>query len=391
MSKGTLRIVHTRADGTILHGSRKGDGVWDIVRAVRGWHWSRNVGLYIRHSRDRAADRWTIDTAAEALRAAGWTVQLDIDNTTPGRPVAQVEAERRDAARERAARFAARAWRNTSAGNARWEATRARMQHLPPGQPILVGSSGERGHRRLLRWADTQDGRAVTELRKGRYWAGRAEGATANQAHREDVGTTRRRIDRLQADRRRLASRLEDGWTTSIRAGVPLPERCKVLDTLPDGTRWCRVWPSGERLASDQADLAHLDEQITYWQGRLAAAEQAGVKVWTRADFTKHDFVIYMGHAIEVMRVNPKSVTIPWGIYWAGSGLPLITVEWAKGQHRFGGPLNTATVPYDKVQGRLSAEEGRAAAGMSVADVKALINRRFREARGLPAQDTQNP
>ncbi|MER6979646.1 DUF3560 domain-containing protein, partial [Streptomyces carpinensis] len=74
-----ITITHTRAEGTILTGSSKGDGIFEIVRE-HGFWFSRSVeGLFIKRSRDKAADTWRINRAAEALRAAGHTVTVEIN------------------------------------------------------------------------------------------------------------------------------------------------------------------------------------------------------------------------------------------------------------------------------------------------------------------------
>ncbi|MEZ0076324.1 DUF3560 domain-containing protein [Planotetraspora sp. GP83] len=383
--RGTLRIVHDRTEGTRLLGSRKGDGAWEAVRNITGWRWSRNVGIYVRNSRDRAADRWVIDRAVQALQAAGFTVAVEVDDVTSGRSFADAEGERNDLAEARADRFAARAERNTAAGNARWERARDRLSQIPPGQPILVGHHSERGHRRLLEQTHRQEGRAIEELGKGRYWAGRAAAAGRYQEHREDVGTTRRRLDRLEKDRRDLAELLADGFEHTYWGDERPPDGAVVLSKGETYTH-CRVWLTGDDKTRRETDLAQLDDEIAYWKGVLADAEQRGVKLWTKADFDKGDFVIYMGHAIEVTRANPKSVTIPWSHYWAGSGLPVVTVEWARQRDRFDGRMSTSTVAYDKVEGRLSKQEGVAALSMTAAEAKQLIAAKIREARGLTGE-----
>lgn len=381
-----IRIVHTRAEGTLIEGSTKGDGVWDIVRN-HGFRFSRHVGLYIRNSRDKTANRSRINAAADALRDAGFTVEVDIDDTTPGRSFADAEAERTQRAEERADRYGRRASRNTAAGEARWQRTRGRMAAVPPGQPILAGHHSERGHRRLLDWADNQDRKAVGEMRKGKYWAERAQAASDHQKHRESVGTTRRRIDRLEADRRRIVRRLEEGWTREYAPDATLPDGAEVLDTYPDGSRVCRVLPTGDAKAVREADLAQLDDEIAYWRGVLAEAEQRGVKLWSRDDFTKGDFVIYHETAVEVIRVNAKTLTIPWGHYWVASGLAVVTVEHAEKVHISGGRIYTGKVPYDEVQGRITRVE---LDGLNAGQVRALIKQRIREAKGLPAEPVES-
>ncbi|MFF3665427.1 DUF3560 domain-containing protein [Microtetraspora malaysiensis] len=384
-----IRIVHTRAEGTLLEGSRKGDGVYEIVRTREngGFRWSRHVGIYLPHSQDKAAKMWEIDRAAAALRAAGFEVEVDVDNVTAGRSFADAEADRNERAEGRADRYAERASRNTSAGNARWDRTRERMSGIPLGQPILVGHHSERRHRRQIEWAHNQDRKALDEVKKGKYWAGRTQAAENYQRHREDPGTTRRRIDKLEADKRRLERRLADGWTQKFGPDAEIPTDATLLQDYGQGYGLYRLTPSEEWTATQNADIAQLDDELGYWRQVLAEAEQRGVKLWTKADFTKGDFVIYMGAAIEVMRANTKSLTVPWGHYWAGSGLLIVTVEFAQKVHKSGGRIYTDTLPYDKVQGRLSAEEAAAAIRLPVAEAKRLITSRVREARGEAAPD----
>ncbi|MGC5412048.1 DUF3560 domain-containing protein, partial [Streptomyces sp. DT225] len=61
----TIKITHNREEGTLLNGSRKGDGVYEIVR-THGFRYSRNVGIYISRSQDREAQHWRINGAAYA-------------------------------------------------------------------------------------------------------------------------------------------------------------------------------------------------------------------------------------------------------------------------------------------------------------------------------------
>jgi hypothetical protein len=93
-----ITITHTHADGTLINGSRKGDGVWEILVQLRrngqgNWRFSRDVGLYLGQSRDKNAQTWKIDRAAEALRNAGHQVTVTVDEGER-RTFAEAEAER---------------------------------------------------------------------------------------------------------------------------------------------------------------------------------------------------------------------------------------------------------------------------------------------------------
>ena len=75
-----LTITHTHAEGTLIDGTSRGDGSAEVLKAQR-WRWSRNLGSwYIPQSRDRRAKLPQINATATALRAAGFTVELDIDD-----------------------------------------------------------------------------------------------------------------------------------------------------------------------------------------------------------------------------------------------------------------------------------------------------------------------
>jgi hypothetical protein len=68
--------------------------------------------------------------------------------------------------------------------------------------------------------------------------------------------------------------------------------------------------------------------------------------VWSRDDFTKGDFVQFLGTWYEVLRVNAKSVTIPAMV----NDGKVVTA----GDDRIGW---TGMVPCHKVTGRKSGEE----------------------------------
>ncbi|MGW3163273.1 hypothetical protein ACWC9Q_10360 [Streptomyces sp. NPDC001142] len=70
--------------------------------------------------------------------------------------------------------------------------------------------------------------------------------------------------------------------------------------------------------------------------------------MWSKADFTRGDFVLYRGTWYEVLRVNPKSVTIPH--IHNGTGKRIVRAT--GNRHDW-----TWTAPYDDVSGRKSADE----------------------------------
>lgn len=94
----------------------------------------------------------------------------------------------------------------------------------------------------------------------------------------------------------------------------------------------------GSPLAEDlSSQSAELDEQLAHWRGVVAQAEAAGLKIWSAEDFSRGDFIEYRGTWYEVLRVNRRSVTVPY----AGAD-PSWT--WTIGYH-------------DGITGRMNAEE----------------------------------
>ncbi|MFH8805253.1 DUF3560 domain-containing protein [Streptomyces sp. NPDC017936] len=316
---GTITITHTRADGTLLEGSSKGDGVLDLARPF-GFRWFPSLGcLGITRSRDRAAQMWRINGAKAALEAAGWTVEVTVDEGT-ARSFAEAEAEREQRAEDRAERYAERAGRAQAASDAGYRSAHAVAEHIPPGQPVLRGHHSEGAHRRALARMDSGMRRHIDGGKRAEHNASRAETAAGYAGRRNDLGRTLRRIDGLEADRRRVERSLS------------------------------RCTPGSDYARELERQRAEIDEQLAHWRAVVERHEAEGAKVFSRADFKRGDFVRYRGTWYEVLRVNPKSVTIPHGFNAIGRNV----VRKGDGPH----PDLTWTAGYhDGVTGRMSAEE----------------------------------
>jgi hypothetical protein len=135
--------------------------------------------------------------------------------------------------------------------------------------------------------------------------------------------TLRNRIDRLEADVRRYTKKI-DG------AGRPIHGQDKPAT---GGYR--------ERLL---ALRARAEEELDLDRAELAAREEKGVKVWRPEDFKPRDRVIYRFGTREVVRVNPKTLSIKTDYSWLDK------------------------LPYQEVQGRISAEQWGAAEAEPVSE-----------------------
>jgi hypothetical protein len=314
-SKGSLTITHTRAEGTLLTGSRKGDGVFEIVRPI-GFRFFPSLGaLGIQRSRDREADRWRINRAAAALRDAGWDVTVTIDEEQR-RSFEEAEAERLERAQDRAERYSGRAGRAAAQSDARYRAAMGALDGIEPGQPILVGHHSERRHRRAIARSDNNMRASIEEQGKAEHYAHRAEAAAQYEQRRYDPNRTRRRLDKLRADLRQQERYLDQAKAAGRKGG------------------------RHERLIAD------LREEIAAWEQVVEKARQDGVKLWEAEDFAPGDFAMYDGTWYQVQRVNKKTLSIAWNLRLAPK--QVMTLEDATD----GGSTWTFGMDYTKVRAR---------------------------------------
>lgn len=280
----TVIITHSRLEGTLIEGSVKGDGVWEVVK-TRGFRSSRNVGLYVPRSRDREADTELINRAVAALEAAGHTVTTEIDEDTR-RTFAEAEADRVQQAEDRAERFAGyadNAGRSSDARHAAADRISARFEF---GQPILVGHHSEKRARRDQERMHTNMRASIADAERRDHWQHRAGSAENYEQHRKDPYRTLRRLEKLRAELR---------GHERLR-GEPVEED----SDSPSDRR-------GRRIRD-------LKEEIAYWEAIVAEAEAAGVKVWGPDDFAPGDYTLYERSWFQVARVNPKTLSIAWNL-----------------------------------------------------------------------------
>ncbi|MEU6628420.1 ParB/RepB/Spo0J family partition protein [Streptomyces parvus] len=314
-----ITITHTREEGTILTGSRKGDGVYEIVKD-HNFRSSRHVtGLYIRGSRDKESS-WRINSAAAALREAGHTVTIEIDDEEK-RSFAEIEAERVQRAEEREERASDRADRAASSADARRAKADKISERFWMGQPILVGHHSEGRARRDQERIHSNMRASFADQDRATYWGNRAEAAAHYEKHRNDPHRTLRRLKGLRADLRSLErereAAAERGWTFSERR---------------------------------ERRMRELTEEIAYWEALVEEAAANGVKIWGPEDFAPGDYVRYMNSYFQVARVNPATLSIAWNLRLAPK--QVMTLEDATNDGR----VWTHTADYTKVQWRCPEE-----------------------------------
>ncbi|UBU16601.1 DUF3560 domain-containing protein [Nonomuraea gerenzanensis] len=298
-----ITISHTHEEGTLVDGTVKGDGAWEILRK-HGFHYFRSIGMIgIRQSRDQVAKRWKINGAADALRAAGFEVTVEIDDTPRDR--AQVLADQADRLDDRRDALAAKAQRH--AGNAASAADRANQlsERFAGGQPILIGHHSERGARRDQKRMDSAMRKSVEEDRTAQEAARRANAVGRQAAYSARPRVTARRIQRLEADLRRVQRNL-DGYTRRHlrHDGTPY-----YIDEQPPA--------SGEYREQLLAQKDHIENQLAYDRQQLAAATGQGEFVeWGKHNIHVGDRVWAWGYNGLALKTNPTTVKLDFRDHW---------------------------------------------------------------------------
>lgn len=304
----TITLTHTSETGTLVEGSVKGDGVWDVLKP-RGWGYSRDCGIYLGQSRDRAPKYAEIEAAASALRAAGHEVTVTIDAAPRSAELVDAEQQRWDA--YRADRMDERADRHQAAAEGHWMAYRKITDNIPLGQPILVGHHSEARARGDIRRIDRHIEHAANHAEQADTARAAAEAARPRAEGPVNVGALRRRIASHETTLRDLDRRINGGGT-GLHAHRPA---------------------TGDYREQLLVQQEHATERLSGDRAKLSAAEQRGAKVWRPEDFDRtlvkagRVMVTAAGVPLRVHRVNAKSLTVD---HWFAE-------------------LDTMTLPYDKV------------------------------------------
>lgn len=269
MDAHDLTLTHTETEGTLLHGTSRGDGVGPVITPL-GWRWSRTLGLwYVPASRGREPGWVLISSTIAQLRSAGFLLCEEIDASLADRQ--ELEEQRAARAQQRADRLNARADREEARARAAEEARAELSEWIPFGQPVLLGHhSQRRAERDGQRLRDLHEA-AVTHRRRAQAARQAAAAASASVGARHSPSTVSERIHRLEAEIRRLQraaddpaadeafrERIED-WLARDRADLEYwsgvrrqlvddgvatdygPEVVRVGDSVRVGSRWYTV------------------------------------------------------------------------------------------------------------------------------------------------------
>ncbi|AIG81331.1 Hypothetical protein AJAP_42820 (plasmid) [Amycolatopsis japonica] len=306
MEQTDIQIEHTPESGTLLFGSVKGDGTWDAMfKAGFRWRGARkNSGLpqgtlYIPQSRDRPAKRYMINGSAKALREAGFSVWVSI-NDNP-RDHEQVVADKRERLEERVDRLEDLTERRLSKA----DGYRARHDQISErfafGQPILVGHHSERRARKDQERMHTAMRNESAELDKAERSARAAAVTQANlDREHEHPAKITRKIEKLEADLRDVRRRLDGHTRRHLGADG---KTVYYVENHPPAT--------GTHREALLAKIPYLEGELDYDRKRLEAAKASGKFTIVDPDEMKPGRMLaYWGGVGPIVRVNKKSVTV---------------------------------------------------------------------------------
>jgi hypothetical protein len=306
-----LTISHDHANGTTLDGGARGDGTLEIAQRFR-FQWRRHAGVHIPHSRDNFADLVTIGKLAAALREAGHTVAVDIDDVW--RPAAEREGARAERAEARTERLDERAGRQFAEADSRRLAARRVADGMPFGEPVKIGHHSERAHRAAFDRIERNDRASYAARDYAQHLAARADGAARNEAAKHNPRAIMRRVETLKTDRRAWLRRLAD--TDKGTTGY---------------ARTCRLY------------VERISEDIAYQVAKLGDLAAAGAFVAWSAETVQRDDVVNVGGSWRtVARINRKGVSVR-GLYQWHDGDTITPVTWDQihGRRRDGMQLDT--------------------------------------------------
>lgn len=227
----TIEISHTSAEGTLVHGTSRADAP-TITGLRTAWRWSRRLEAWFwPRSRHTTANRSAIDRLAEALRAAGCTVTVEIDDTY--QPMAERHADQVERSTDRAAHLEDKAARLADEAAATLAKARQMAAMIPFGQPMLTDHYSYRSDRnRRDRIHGTFD-RGFTQLNDANGAAARAAAVTDHSGQ--------------LTSRTYLSNRIAEREAT---------------------LRDCDRQPESERNAARRLQAA---DELAFYQGHLAA------------------------------------------------------------------------------------------------------------------------
>lgn len=219
-------------------------------------------------------------------------------------------------------RLESRAAKAQAESAAAYNTARSIMDHIPPGQPILVGHHSEKRHRRDLDKIDRSMRKSAEADEKASYYASRAEAAASNTSISSDDPEA---IEKLQ-------SRLEalQEWQAMMKAVNAYYRKHRTLDGCPELTpevrqriekSWSMGWYVGVpfpsyALSNNNAEINRIKKRLevlrTVDEMEHVEIEFDGGVIVTNEEINRVQ-IIFDAKPDETVRHKLKS----WGFRWS--------------------------------------------------------------------------
>ena len=310
-----ITVEHS-AEGTLVHGTSRGDE--DAAQALKanGFRWSRNLDAWYL---PRNLTHETRDQRVAALQGAlGDRVEVEIPDGGRRLSAAEKETAQRERAADRAERMTARAERLQGKSDAIRAETGRFFANVPLGQPNIVDTSAGRVFTRKREKMHARDWKAYELGQEAAGARDAARSAEQTVTGVESIVTITNRIEKNQAivrkvDREVTAHNTAAGIIDMLGADHP---KIQAVGTDQLGLR------SPERLAQIEQIKAVALDAIAHDQDKL---EAAGGVSYGKHNVQPGDIIVARhGGYLPVLRSNAKSATVPTGYTWTD------TLPWAK-------------------------------------------------------------
>lgn len=157
------------------------------------------------------------------------------------------------------------------------------LEHIPPGQPILVGHHSERGHRKLLERSDRKMEQSIAASEKAAYYEHKAEAAERNTAIFSDdpeaLTKLNKKLESLQVAQTRMkqinAYYRKHGTCQGFH-GLSDEQAEKLDDRVRNGYSWEKAPYPAYTLSNNNQEIRRLKERIK----QLTQAREVGYQGW---------------------------------------------------------------------------------------------------------------
>ena len=157
------------------------------------------------------------------------------------------------------------------------------LEHIPPGQPILVGHHSERGHRKLLERSDRKMKQSIAASEKAAYYEHKGEAAERNTAIFSDdpeaLTKLNKKLESLQVAQTRMkqinAYYRKHGTCQGFH-GLSGEQAEKLDDRVRNGYSWEKAPYPAYALSNNNQEIRRLKERIK----QLTQAREVGYQGW---------------------------------------------------------------------------------------------------------------